>query len=577
MEEYPTRSLMTQLTRQVVTLLFLLCSAITAAQSNPILIDSKNIKLEDFSMAYFIDASESLSIQEVIRQPFTESRNKLSLGTSAKSTWARIELQNISQNVRTMFLHHPYAYHNQEVGFYLYRQTELLDQQVIDMETASQDLLMYQGSAVYSFALQPAARYTLYVHSRSYSHQWFSLLLMDKENSRRALIGTHNDIALLTGVLVALILYNFLLYFASSRKENIYYSLYLASGALWIALSYGLLANAFDLYGAGIFKLHVTLLTMPIFLILFMMAIFETKEYYRTEHRFLQLILALLMLDLVYAFVDIQGALKPASTLAALMMLITISVSISLLIKGNPLAKFFLIGHTFFLIFNGIAVLFYKGIIDFTYLASHGVGIGITLEALMLSFIIAYRIRMLESIKAAQADLKLQAATDPLTRLYNRRFFYQEANNLLETIRQQQAVFSLLAIDIDHFKIINDTHGHPLGDQVLVELAKVMQSNRRANDLVARFGGEEFMILLPYCDSQHSHQLAEKLRRDVKALQITLPNAKPLSFSISIGVAEYDNSITNIDDLISHADHALYQAKNSGRDQVQVYKKLATA
>lgn len=105
----------------------------------------------------------------------------------------------------------------------------------------------------------------------------------------------------------------------------------------------------------------------------------------------------------------------------------------------------------------------------------------------------------------------------------------------------------------------------------------MMQSNRRANDLVARFGGEEFMILLPYCDSQHSHQLAEKLRRDVKALQITLPNAKPLSFSISIGVAEYDNSITNIDDLISHADHALYQAKNSGRDQVQVYKKLATA
>src|SRR5690606_4948761 len=144
----------------------------------------------------------------------------------------------------------------------------------------------------------------------------------------------------LTGVLVALIFYNFLLYFASSRKENIYYSMYLASGAIWIALSYGLFANAFDLYGSDIFRLHITLITMPVFLILFMMAIFETRENYPTEHRFLQFMLALLVLDFGYALFDIQAALKPASTLAAMMMLITISVSISLFIKGNPLARF---------------------------------------------------------------------------------------------------------------------------------------------------------------------------------------------------------------------------------------------
>ena len=205
-------------------------------------------------MAYFVDTSESLSIQEVTRQPFKESSNKLSLGTAAKSTWARIELQNTGTTEQPVYLHHPYAYHNQLVGFYLYRNDELLDQQIIDMDEGSQHPLMYQGSAVFPFVLTPGLPYSLYVHSRSYSHQWFTLQLLDAKHSRRALIGSHNDIALLTGVLVALIFYNFLLYFASSRKENIYYSMYLASGAIWIALSYGLFANAFDLYGSGIFR-----------------------------------------------------------------------------------------------------------------------------------------------------------------------------------------------------------------------------------------------------------------------------------------------------------------------------------
>src|SRR5690606_36734523 len=145
------------------------------------------------------------------------------------------------------------------------------------------------------------------------------------------------------------------------------------------------------------------------------------------------------------------------------------------------------------------------------------VGIGITLESLMLSFIIAYRIRKLESVQAAQKDLKLQATTDPLTQLYNRRYFYQVANNLEAHTLQEKTGFSLLAIDIDHFKIINDNHGHPLGDQVLIELAKIMLSNRRATDLVARFGGEEFMILLPYCTSKEALHIAENLRRAVKA------------------------------------------------------------
>lgn len=283
----------------------------------------------------------------------------------------------------------------------------------------------------------------------------------------------------------------------------------------------------FNVYGAGVFRLHLSLITMPIFLILFMMAIFETRRAYPTEHRCLQFMLLILLADLVYGLFDIYAALKPASSLAALMMVVTMSVSVSLYRKGNPLAKYFLIGHAFFLLFNGLAVLFYKGIIGFTYLASHGVGIGITLEALMLAFIIAYRIRILEDIKASQADLKVQALTDPLTKLYNRRHFFTEANNLADMARQQKTPLSALIMDIDHFKAVNDNHGHAVGDRVLVELARVLRNGSRSSDLIARFGGEEFVILLPNCKQDEAAIVAEKIRHAVAGRGVDLGGGRP--------------------------------------------------
>ncbi|MEH6356271.1 MAG: 7TM diverse intracellular signaling domain-containing protein [Marinobacter sp.] len=106
--------------------------------------------------------------------------------------------------------------------------------------------------------------------------------------------------------------------------------------------------------------------------------------------------------------------------------MVTFSVGVSLLRKGHPLVKFFLVGHTFFVVFNGIAVLYYKGLVAPNYINSHGVGMGIVLEALTLAFIISYRIKVLENIRSKQNEFKQQAATDPLTQLYNRRHFVSE-------------------------------------------------------------------------------------------------------------------------------------------------------
>lgn len=561
--------------RALVFILFFTAQLLLAAQqsyasSHTVLVDSDSVNLTHFQMGYFVDHSGSMSFKEVRQQDFTDSTNKLSLGTGAKTTWSKIQIKNLTDQPRRLFLHHPYAYHNRQVDFYE-QVGDGFKRQFLNLDQADKSPLMYRGSAIFEFPLAPRETKELYVNSVSFSHQWFSLLILDEDHSRRALLGlgAHNDIALMVGILLALVIYNFLLYFSSNKKENIYYSLYLISGGVWVALSYGLFASLFDIYGARTLSMHLTLISMPIFLILFMMDIFQTGKRFRTEHRFLQFILLLLAIDFTYGLFDIIGALKYASSLAALMMLVTLSVSISLVRKGDPLAKYFLIGHSLFVLFSGVAVLFYKGIIGFNYISSHGVGIGIMLESLMLAFIISYRIKMLEDIKASQDELRLLAVTDPLTRLYNRRYFYTEANYQLEHAKDNHSPLSLLILDIDKFKNINDSFGHQVGDSVIVALSDLLRLHSREGDLIARFGGEEFVILLPQTSLQAAEKLADKIRRSVENSSLDQPEGEPINFTVSIGGVAIDTQRETIESALNLADIALYKAKHSGRNCVR--------
>ncbi|MDX6015550.1 diguanylate cyclase [Shewanella indica] len=531
-------------------------------------IERNSVALEEFKIGYFIDNSQNLGFEQARQKPFGVTDNVTTLGTNARVTWFKLILHNRLSQEKPLLLHLPHAYHVQQIDIYEESGQQLQRHEQLDLEQAADNPLMYRGTVVYPLTLAPDQITTLYIRSHAYSHQWFAMTLMDGENSRRALVSTHYDIALMVGMLLALVFYNCLLYFASSKKENIYYSLYLISGLVWIALSYGLVASVFNAYGSNVFMLNLSLLTMPIFLLLFMTAIFETRQFYPTEHKVLQLLLLLLFAILIWGLFDISAALKPASSMAAVMMLVTFSVSISLYRKGNPLVKYFLVGHSFFVIFNGIAVLFYKGLISPSYLSSHGVGIGIMLEALTLAFIISYRIKILEDIRASQEELKRQAATDPLTKLYNRRYFYSEADYQLKLAGRNGEAISVLILDIDSFKQINDNFGHHLGDRVIVALAKLLKQHCQGAEMAARFGGEEFVILLPGATLNQALHRAEQLRLNVEAMQLTADTGDKISCTISLGVAEVEVATESIEAAVKRADHALYQAKNSGRNRV---------
>ncbi|MBI5137315.1 MAG: sensor domain-containing diguanylate cyclase [Nitrospirae bacterium] len=173
-----------------------------------------------------------------------------------------------------------------------------------------------------------------------------------------------------------------------------------------------------------------------------------------------------------------------------------------------------------------------------------------------------------ESLANRNVSLQKLAVTDPLTGLYNRRFFDMRLSEELRLAERHGLPLSMVLLDVDHFKQINDTHGHPVGDQVLKELARVLPVTLRQSDCMARFGGEEFVVLLPLTDLKGAMAKAEEIRLAVKELAVATPKGV-LRLSVSCGVAQVDGTCCRDQEtLIAGADQAVYQAKETGRDRV---------
>jgi len=164
--------------------------------------------------------------------------------------------------------------------------------------------------------------------------------------------------------------------------------------------------------------------------------------------------------------------------------------------------------------------------------------------------------------------LERQAQQDYLTGLCNRRFFLEQGELELARAQRYGNELSLFMLDIDHFKAINDTYGHATGDIVLQTLSHILREILRSIDIIGRWGGEEFVILLPETDAQEAAEIAERLREAIDHAKVTLATGLPLHFTASIGIATLKEKDTNIDILLNYADEALYQAKNTGRNKV---------
>lgn len=178
------------------------------------------------------------------------------------------------------------------------------------------------------------------------------------------------------------------------------------------------------------------------------------------------------------------------------------------------------------------------------------------------------RARYAEQLRLSVTHTMALAVTDELTGLYNRRYFDRHLYLMLERAQQQERDLAVMLIDLDFFKAVNDTHGHDVGDVVLREFSARLRRNIRGVDLACRFGGEEFVVLMPDTDFRQAQMVAERVRSAVAERSFDLGAGRPLPVTVSVGVALNETDADTPEVLLKRADVALYRAKREGRNRV---------
>ncbi len=208
------------------------------------------------------------------------------------------------------------------------------------------------------------------------------------------------------------------------------------------------------------------------------------------------------------------------------------------------------------------------------------VGIGVHTEVLedetrylVMESVLSTLLNVVGSVKAIYKytrDLEYYATRDPLTDLFNQRVFWEMAGYEIERAERHNYSFGMLLIDLDNFKLINDNHGHPAGDRYLQHFAKQVHEALRAGDIFARYGGDEFVALLPEADLQAVAMVAERVRAVVEAMVVEAEGGQRLRGTASVGLAVYPDHASNVKDMFLFADNMMYKAKAGGKDRVAV-------
>lgn len=222
------------------------------------------------------------------------------------------------------------------------------------------------------------------------------------------------------------------------------------------------------------------------------------------------------------------------------------------------------------------AVLPYAPLAQNLYLADGGLSpywtIAYGLLALpQLLFIFGLAYFVLQRWRLREQEALMMSRTDALTGLLNRRYILHVLEELKINCDQTRSPLAVVMVDLDHFKKINDRWGHDVGDQALVLAARALRTTVRLNDHVGRYGGEEFLVLLPGLEAEQAKCLAERIRTTIAAAVLELPDGESLSLSASLGMSCYSVArLATVNDLVKQADVALYQAKDAGRDQLVI-------
>jgi len=373
---------------------------------------------------------------------------------------------------------------------------------------------------------------------------------------------------LLYGGLFGLLAYNLMLFFSLKSRRYLVYTLYLGA--------FVLMNMAYTGHGHRYLwpdspqwqQFVIPLLMVLVVLVGFLFA----TTFLNTRTAFPRLNRMVIGLCVMIGGAELL-AVAAGSQLAALLVSFgsvfiystgMILLGVLALRAGDKSARYYLGATVAHVSTASVVALAVSGFIPFTQLAFHAVELGMMLDAILLAMALAdqFRISQEQKIRAEQLS-----QVDPLTQMNNRRAFYELVQPRWNNGVRKGHAMSVIMLDVDYFKAVNDRYGHARGDQVLTEVARVLHDGVRDSDIAARWGGEEFILFLDETGLEEAVSIAERFRSAVAELRLDM-GGDTLVITASFGVAQMENGSGVIDDLIHTADKRLYMAKDLGRDRV---------
>ncbi len=527
------------------------------------------------TMGYWLDDGDA-PIEQATQAKYTPSVNKFSLLTTKSVSWIKIRLTNHSTTDQVKFLHNNTPFFSHGFKSYLFSNGQLVEEDSYSFSDAAVAKQLYGSTIVHEIQLKPLETKVLYLRNHPLYAHIFNFELHDKKSSVQALVNKNLFPNILIAILLSLGLYNLSLYFFGEGKELFYYSLYLINASIGLMYMYGTVYHNFNVYGDATHYLNITAILVPFFLSLFIKTTLNTQKIDKKIDTMLNAVIVMSVLDVILVFVI---GIHLAMYISWLVFFSSFAVVVYLCIqfyKGrHPLINVFIGAYSVYIFGMSSTLMCIWGVIEFNNFNYYASGVCLVIEAMLFSNLLRYRTILLEEEVLIQKEngvrLNYLANHDQLTGLPNRRLFFEIAQVLLKKSQRDNRKFSILFLDLDGFKTVNDEHGHQAGDELLKQLAVRIEKKLRSSDLIARVGGDEFVVLLPdITDRQSVETIAATLIAMFQAPFVL--DKVTVSVQGSIGISFYPEHSNNINALLDMADSAMYEVKQGGKNNWAVHE-----
>lgn len=536
-------------------------------------------KSDTFTLKYYYDENSLLTIDDIEKIDFKETLpSQFTMGYKYDNVWFKIEIENQSKQEDFVL------YFTEVIWATLDLYTEENTTWKVHkngLNIPINDREIIDSSPAFKLHIGSGERAIFYIKGNTIASQIGEFQLYSKKEffnpNRITLTEWYTIYAFVLFLFILLNLYNFIII-----KERVY-AYYIVYVSIYIVFSFmhsGVyIAFGFPNWNEG---LHV-LGTLVLFaLLLFSREFLNLEKTYpvmKTVFNYLSLgaLLIALLLSQNIPYVTVASNIYFSLTL-----IFIVYVAVRVLRNGFAGAKYYLIALMLFLPAMAMMAMNFNAMLvnnDFTrYMFLAGAFIEIFLFTILLTnrYVNINNTNNFLTMKTVELEnmrkqLTIEATTDILSGLFNRRYFYDISKKYYLAAKKYDQELSVLMIDIDKFKDVNDTYGHYVGDNIIESSAKILTKNTRKNDVVARYGGEEFIIILEERGIDKAIELAEWIRVEIENNLIIVDNGDEVHVTVSIGVTQLNHmNDKEIEDTIKRCDKALYQAKDQGRNMVSI-------